>query len=99
MLGGTMKHRFTKSLVAFFIGTAAACGTVSAAAAFHYRAYRTSEPIVLDGKPDEAVWSRVPKTTQLTLATVQGGNVVPTHADSVANVYAKAVWDGAAVYF
>jgi hypothetical protein len=94
-----MKHRFTSSLGAFFILTAAACGTVSAAASVHYRAYRTPEPIVLDGKPDEAVWSRVPKTAQLTLAPVQSGNAVPTHADSAAHVYAKAVWDGTAVYF
>ena len=92
-----MKHRFTRSLGAFFIVTAAACGSVSAAAA-HYRAYRTSEPIVLDGKPDEAVWARVPKTAQLTLATVHGENIVPTHADSAANLYAKAVWDGTALY-
>src|SRR5437868_6214942 len=94
-----MKNGFAGSSAVFSILMAAACGTVCAATSFHYRAYRTSEPIVLDGTPDEAVWSRVPKTAQLTLATVQGDNAILTDADSAANIHAKAVWDGTAVYF
>lgn len=73
--------------------------TAIAAAPLNYRAYKTPEPIILDGKPDEAVWSRVTKTAQLNLATAHGTNVVPTRADSAANIYAKAVWDATAVYF
>jgi hypothetical protein len=94
-----LKQGNATSLAAFLILIAATPNPVSAAAGLHYRAYRTSEPIVLDGKPDEAVWSRVPKTAQLKLATAHGANIVPTHADSAANLYAKAVWDGTAVYF
>lgn len=88
-----------RSLGAFFMVIATACGTDSQAASLHYRAYRTSEPILLDGKPDEAVWARVPETARLALATVHGANTLPTHADSIANIFAKAVWDEAALYF
>lgn len=95
---GFVIQGYSTFLAAFLILTAATPDPVSAAAS-RYRAYRTPEPIVLDGKPDEAVWARVPKTAQLTLATAHGENTVPTRADSAANLYAKAVWDGTAVYF
>lgn len=69
-----------------------------AADTYRYRAYRSPDPIVLDGKPDEAVWSRVPETARLKLATVHGDNAIPTRADSSAAIYAKAVWDATALY-
>jgi hypothetical protein len=81
------------------LAAAAACGAGYAGDAYHYRAYRTPEPIILDGKADEAVWARAPETARLRLATVQGGHAVPTHADSVADIHAKVVWDGTAAYF
>lgn len=93
-----MKRSFTRSWVAFFIWAVAACTTASEAAALNYRAYKTSEPIVLDGKPDEAVWSRVSQTAKLSLALVHGTNAVQTSADRSANIHAKAVWDGTALY-
>jgi hypothetical protein len=77
----------------------AAAGVEVSAAPLRYRAYKTPDPIILDGKPDEAVWSRVPRAAHLSLATAHGENALPTRADSAAKIYAKAVWDASAVYF
>ena len=96
-----MNHRFPRSFrPALMAMTVAGCAISAAVAALpHYRAYKTPDPIVLDGKPDEAVWSRVPKAAQLNLATAHGADAVPTRADSAANIQAKAVWDANALYF
>ncbi len=74
-------------------------GTIHGAGSYVYHAYKTNERITLDGKPDEPVWSHVNSVMKLSLASGQGSNAVVTHADSISNIFCKAVWDSASVFF
>jgi hypothetical protein len=72
---------------------------VFAANLYTYRVYKTDGRISVDGKAEEPVWSNVKSTMMLSLVAGQGSTAKLTHADSIATIYAKAIWDSANVYF